>query len=1380
MDSLTSTDVNVIGVHGLPGVVICPIIRESHLETKSGCLAWLKQEKRILVILDDLWEGIDLHILGIPIGDDQKGPKKLMAAKGGDVTDIGDDKVELKALMNSGEEVLPTGGSNQVCTILMTSRHEEILSGKMGSEKNFSVGTLHEEEAGALFNKMAELYEFDKNHRLQEIKVLHLSELNLPSLPFSIGLLTNLQTLRLEKCELEDITLIGRLQNLKILSLCWSVIICFPDEIGQLIQLQLLDLSDSKIKEIAPNVLSRLENLQELYMRNSDIHWVVQGSSNESNTCSDGILGELSSLHSLKALEIHFRDLGLLPSHLCFENLRRYKILIGDGWNWPGKFVFSKTLKLKLKKNIHRVAAIKMLLKTVEELYLGELECVGSVLYDMNEEGFPYLKFLDIQNNSEIEYIVKTNWIYPQDAFPMLESLVLQNLINLKNIWHGPVTTALFCNLRIIKVERCDWLKSLISFFMVGCLSQVVEIDVSQCTFIEEIVSGEEMSDGNVGTPVNEISFPALRSLTLQCLPLLTNFYLDNKSCSSSQLEAARGNGFRHIFTASVAKGLQKLEKLEIKSCDSLEEIVEEEGGEKAMEFELPQLISIELSYLDSLRSFYGGAGGYIIKCPQLKILQVYKCPKAAIFMKEESFQQVCNHGKRQQPFFSPQKVAFHDIEYLSLSEYPMLKDVLNNRQSPLKLFKLKYLRVWDYEFASSAIFSPTLLQSLNNLEDIRVDDSDSVVQVFDLEGLGIDGHVGLLPLLKKLKLESLPNLMQIWSKEPNGILDLKNLISLTIHECHSLRNLFTSSMVLGLMGLQEMEIRQCNGIEEIITKASTEDDAATSTVSKIIFPQLNLIVLHDLPNLTCFYSGSDTLECPSLKRICKENCPRMKAFDIIEAPNTSIANISNSKSSINYLRLSKHPELKDIWQDGLLTRPLSILKSLAVDNYINGNLGLLSMLLDFRLVGLPKLNSIWSKEPQGILDLSNLEILKVGNLSSLPNVFTLSMVSGLRKLGTIEIENCNGIEEIIIEARDDVENEGIMKFQSLEYIILKSLPYLVSFYSGSGTLEYPLSRKITLIGCPKMKKFSSTFSAIIEQETIDNQQSRGKQGQGEVDGFPMLYELILGFEDAMNEMEKNEEGTSSEERAEKKTSTQNLEEKVNLFCGQDQSPGTEYDSRETPDATLSKETREPKSHVIVPTVDETKSPEAETTITIPRGLGFAVDFTPLVQDDDRAHISPPIDPPMKKPAHASELIVIRNFTEDQIATSSELVESYAEFLDAVFPEFPSQVTKLASTSAQSPETISKEDQIPIIDDLQGKESVIRVYEESSNSSGSNLPVQHMHNSPQLATLVSSKVTTTTRILSRQERWWIFKVDNAKLINLSCLSLGKLATKCLT
>ncbi|KAL9450772.1 hypothetical protein AB3S75_012497 [Citrus x aurantiifolia] len=86
----------------------------------------LKKEKRILVILDNIWENLDLLDVGIPHGDDHIG-----------------------------------------CKVLFTARSEEVLSGEMESRKNFPVGFLKEDEAWSLFTKMAGDYVED--NELKEV-----------------------------------------------------------------------------------------------------------------------------------------------------------------------------------------------------------------------------------------------------------------------------------------------------------------------------------------------------------------------------------------------------------------------------------------------------------------------------------------------------------------------------------------------------------------------------------------------------------------------------------------------------------------------------------------------------------------------------------------------------------------------------------------------------------------------------------------------------------------------------------------------------------------------------------------------------------------------------------------------------------------------------------------------------------------------------------------------------------------------------------------------------------------------------------------------------------------------------------------------------------
>ncbi|CAK9314907.1 unnamed protein product [Citrullus colocynthis] len=73
----------------------------------------LKKEKKILIVLDDMWEGLDLETIGIPYGEDHGG-----------------------------------------CKILITSRHHNVLYNKMYTHNNFEVKFLSEEESWSFFKSM--------------------------------------------------------------------------------------------------------------------------------------------------------------------------------------------------------------------------------------------------------------------------------------------------------------------------------------------------------------------------------------------------------------------------------------------------------------------------------------------------------------------------------------------------------------------------------------------------------------------------------------------------------------------------------------------------------------------------------------------------------------------------------------------------------------------------------------------------------------------------------------------------------------------------------------------------------------------------------------------------------------------------------------------------------------------------------------------------------------------------------------------------------------------------------------------------------------------------------------------------------------------------
>uniref|UniRef100_A0A2N9GY40 AAA+ ATPase domain-containing protein n=1 Tax=Fagus sylvatica TaxID=28930 RepID=A0A2N9GY40_FAGSY len=351
---------------------------------------------------------------------------------------------------------------------------------------------------------------------MRKLKVLDLTRMRLSSLPSSINLLTNLQTLCLDQCVLGDIDVIGELKNLDILSLGYSEVKQLPRQIGLLTHLRMLDLRNCTIHEvIPPNVLSPLIHLEELYVSNSFTQWGVEGLNDERAS-----LAELKHLSQLTTLEVHIPDANMLPKDLdlLFSNLKRYKIFVGDVWGWFDN-PDDRALKLKLNTSFQSYSGIKMLLNGTEDLCLDELKGIKSVLCELDMEGFQQLKHLHLQNNAEIKYITDSTVRVTHVVFPSLEVFSLQNLINLEEICHCPLPSTSFHKLRVVRVVHCDKLKFVFPSSIAKGFSQLEELEIRECNDMGAIVVEVEgeIEDRNM-------IFPQLRRLALHRLPKLMSF----------------------------------------------------------------------------------------------------------------------------------------------------------------------------------------------------------------------------------------------------------------------------------------------------------------------------------------------------------------------------------------------------------------------------------------------------------------------------------------------------------------------------------------------------------------------------------------------------------------------------------------------------------------------------------------------------------------------------------------------------------------------------------------------------------------------------------------------------------------------------------------
>ena len=95
-------------------------------------------------------------------------------------------------------------------------------------------------------------------------------------------------------------------------------------------------------------------------------------------------------------------------------------------------------------------------------------------------------------------------------AFPSLESLRLE-LLNFERIWSETSCNYKLQNLRSLSVVVCDKLKYLLSFPIARSLSQLEQLEVSNCRDMEEILV--------VNSVDHIIMFPKLKFLKLEHLP---------------------------------------------------------------------------------------------------------------------------------------------------------------------------------------------------------------------------------------------------------------------------------------------------------------------------------------------------------------------------------------------------------------------------------------------------------------------------------------------------------------------------------------------------------------------------------------------------------------------------------------------------------------------------------------------------------------------------------------------------------------------------------------------------------------------------------------------------------------------------------------------
>ncbi|KAF8019966.1 hypothetical protein BT93_G0603 [Corymbia citriodora subsp. variegata] len=543
------------------------------------------------------------------------------------------------------------------------------------------------------------------------------------------------------------------------------------------------------------------------------------------------------------------------------------------------------------------------------------------------------LKELTINECGIVEIIKKEEGLVPKFVFPMLTSLELKYLRELKCLYIGTYTSH-WPALKTLDVHGCNKVEILASqtenemprykqpLFLIGKgafpnlqelkwdLSKQTEIwhghfhdgeffsklrflklhhlsqesSISTCRFVESLTNLEELviCESYLEDPSSNEEVIEGTSYELKVILPFQRYIRHLQT-----LDVSHCDGLPKMFTPTIAENLVALTKLKISNCKMLTEVIHDEKGGEGRVVAFNQLKYMELDGLIRLRSF--SSSGYTLMFPLLEDIIVTRCPNMKFFsqgpikasklgrvqVSKKAWFWAGNLNITIQNMFE-EMGTFAGVKKMMLSDFPGLIGKWHNELNPIKSYwQLESMVVDKCPSFVNAIPFKLMLVS-DNLSYLQVRDCELLEEIFDLERPEVVESTQLLPQLQELNLANLPKLRRLWNKDLQESLNFDSLRTLTLYNCSYLGHAFAPSMVRCLAKLGYMEIKECGQMEGVIV----EEEGQGSIVEKITFPNLWWMKLECLPNLTCFLSRKNTmLECPKLQELSIAHCPKMRSL---------------------------------------------------------------------------------------------------------------------------------------------------------------------------------------------------------------------------------------------------------------------------------------------------------------------------------------------------------------------------------------------------------------------------------------------------------------------------------------------------------------------
>ncbi|XP_019449300.1 PREDICTED: disease resistance protein At4g27190-like [Lupinus angustifolius] len=982
----------------------------------------IKKEEKVLVIMDDIWEKIDLKEVGVPFGDQHKG-----------------------------------------CKLLLTSRDRNVLKKEMGTQTNFRLNVLYEEEGWNLFEKATSDVVKKQYLKPTALEVAGAC-MGLPLLLVTVGkALKNEEDLCAWKGVLSQLTKYDHeeyssLEN-KVVELSYKYLasslhkslflligshgenyvhiedlFVYGWGVGLFEHVETLADARNKLDKLIYDLKASsllLEGERE-WVRMHDV--IREGAAKLASRVQPTFLKQnctnlkewpkIDQLRNLKHIFLNWCYISMLPEILECPKLEILLLCSRDNYLKVPSHFFSRMSDLKL-------------------LDLGGMMCTPSL-----PSSFGLLTRL------------RSLGLYRcmLDDLTIISKLTSLEILSLEDteIEELPEEIGQLTHLRRLNLNNCTRLR-IIPKNIISSLKYLEELHMGSCCFKWEVEGSEQCNNASLGE-LRELNH--LRSLHTQIQDISI---IPRGLLIFGKLEKYKiliGDGWKWCWGyAGYSETLRTL-KLNMRSTT----MTSLDNGIKMLLNEVEDLSLAEVKGARNVLPEFNREEGFA----QLNHLLIQNSGEILY---------IIDSTKWVIPFQS-----FLCLESLVILNLINLEKIYCGQVKNHIFTKLQVIKVEGCEKLKN-LFSFSMAADLPQLLEIEVSDckfmTGVIVQQRD-EEFGDHDQINL-PKIHSIKLESLPNLISFSSKEWTK--DIQSGSNLAKHKDNLSNPLILFSDKVGMPNLETLSLSSIN------TLKLWDDILIPSCLQN-----LTHLTVDSCGGLKYLFSLSMAISLEKLRYLKISDCQMME--DIFVNLQSALNPLTQEKvkfPSLETLVVSHMDNLKAIYNDELASNPFS-------------------KLIKMEISYCQKLPSIF---PSYVLNnLCNLETLVVSNCAALKVIFETQGLHNvsmeLLQLQVLEIKDC-GVESIVSNS-EMVEEHPRFVFPQLTSLTFWLLGELQSFYPGIHTLDCPSLEILDVYYCNKLELFQSKSQNFQEVVSF-----HGQPLFSSLKAIPRICELGLRSKDITN-----------------------------------------------------------------------------------------------------------------------------------------------------------------------------------------------------------------------------------------------------------------------